>query len=122
MLLALLHAGFPKYFDWEKELRHLSLINKQLMEVHTFFIAVGVFLIGGLCLTHAHDLMTTSLGKTISLGLAIFWTLRLITQFVWYTPKLWKGKVFETSMHVLFSAFWFYVSGVFWMVYVSHTN
>lgn len=113
MLLALMHIFFPKYFNWKEELKSLSLINRQMMTVHTFFIAFVVFLIGLLCLTSATDLTQTKLGKTISFGLGIFWTTRLFFQLFIYTPKLWKGKTFETTIHVLFSLLWTYLSSVF---------
>jgi hypothetical protein len=112
--LAFVHIIFPRYFHWKEELKHLSLINRQMMTVHTFFIALTVFLMGLLCLIAAPDLITTKLGKTISLGLGIFWVIRLFIQFFGYSPALWKGKTFETTMHILFSMLWIYLSGVFW--------
>ncbi|MFN7424474.1 MAG: hypothetical protein ACK5QP_13865, partial [Chitinophagales bacterium] len=72
--LALVHIIFPKYFNWEEELKSLSLINRQMMTVHTFFIALTVFLMGLLCLTSAYDLIETNIGKKITFGLGIFWT------------------------------------------------
>ncbi|MCX2680717.1 hypothetical protein OOZ15_12250 [Galbibacter sp. EGI 63066] len=113
MALALIHVFFPKYFNWKEELKSLSLINRQMMTVHTFFIALVVFLIGLLCLTSATDLIQTELGKTISLGFGIFWTIRLFVQFFVYSSKLWKGKKFETTIHIMFLLFWIYLSGVF---------
>ena len=115
MALALVHIIFPKYFNWKEELKSLSLINKQMMTVHTFFVALVVFLMGLLCLTSSTELVETRLGKTISLGLAIFWSLRLIIQFFGYSSKLWKGKLFETIIHILFSGLWIYLSVIFWI-------
>jgi len=63
ILLAIIHAIFPKAFDWKNQLPNLTLINQQLMTVHTFFIALTVFLIGLLCATSAYQLTTTPLGK-----------------------------------------------------------
>lgn len=119
ILLALIHIIFPKYFEWEKEFKSLSLANRQIMKIHTVFIALTVFLMGLLCLTSANDLMETSLGKKIILGLAIFWTTRLVFQFFGYSSKLWKGKIFETSVHIIFSFLWIYISFVFWTIYFS---
>lgn len=34
--IALIHVGFPKKFKWKEELSSLSLINQQMMVVHTF--------------------------------------------------------------------------------------
>jgi hypothetical protein len=114
--LALLHIAFPKYFKWEEELGTLSLINRQLMTVHTFFIGLTVFLIGLLCLTSSNDLIHTNLGKKVCIGLGIFWTLRLFTQFFGYSSKLWRGKRFETVMHILFVFIWGYLSFFFWSI------
>ncbi|MFL5744202.1 MAG: hypothetical protein ACJ751_06020 [Niastella sp.] len=119
IVLALSHFIFPRYFNWKQELAKLSLVNRQIMVVHSFFIALMVLLIGLLCLTSAHELITTPLGKRISLGLGIFWSARLVIQFVGYSSKLWKGRLFETGVHVLFAIFWTYISVVFIKTYIS---
>ena len=117
--LSLVHVIFPKYFNWDVELKSLSLINQQMMKVHTFFIALTVFLMGVLCLTSSYELTTTALGKKISLGLGIFWTIRLFTQLFGYSSTLWKGKRFETTVHIVFSAFWIYLSVIFLVTYFN---
>ena len=119
IILALVHIIFPKYFHWDKELSQLSLVNKQIMQVHTLFIALTVFLMGILCLTSTNEITTTSLGKRVSLGFGIFWGVRLIIQFFGYSTKLWKGKVFETSIHILFSLLWTYLTLTFINIYIN---
>ena len=118
IILAAIHAIFPKFFNWKQELISLSIINRQLMYVHSFFIAFAILLIGVLCLTSANELIKTTLGKRISLGLGIFWITRLFIQFFGYSAKLWKGKTFETIIHVLFSIFWAYLSAIFILIYL----
>ncbi|KAA5828110.1 hypothetical protein FPF71_04555 [Algibacter amylolyticus] len=119
ILLALIHIFFYKYFKWETNLKSLSLINKQMMTTHTFFIALTIFLMGLLCLTSSTALIETSLGRKICLGLGVFWSFRLFFQFFVYSKKLWKGKKFETLMHILFSIFWVYFSTTFIMIYLN---
>jgi hypothetical protein len=111
--LAATHLIFPKYFNWKDDLKSMSLINRQMMYVHTFFIGLVVFLMGLLCLTSFDDLIKTEFGKRITLGLGVFWTARLIIQFFGYSSKLWKRKTFETTVHILFSLLWTYLSVVF---------
>jgi len=111
--LAFLHTVFPKRFKWKEELASLSLLSRQVMYVHTFFIALIILLMGLLCVTSATDLVTTPLGKRVCFGLAIFWVMRLVVQFFGYSPELWRGKPFETVMHILFSLLWVYLSAVF---------
>jgi hypothetical protein len=113
ILLAFIHVFFPKYFGWKQELGSLSLVNRQMMYVHMFFIAFTVFLLGLLCLTSSHALLHTALGRRISLGLGLFWAVRWYVQFFVYSAKLWKGKAFETMVHIVFSLFWTYVSTIF---------
>ena len=117
--LALIHATFPKRFNWDKELSSLSLINRQMMLVHTFFIAFVLFLMGVLCLTSSKELIDTALGKKVSLGFGVFWSIRLVVQFFGYSSALWKGKTFETITHILFSLFWAYLGFIFLATYFS---
>ncbi len=119
IFLALVHVVFPKYFDWVNELKPLSLVNRQVMYIHTFFIGLTVFLMGVLCLTSADELVATALGKKICLGLGIFWLIRLIIQFFGYSSELWKGKTFETVVHIIFALLWTYLSAIFLLVYWS---
>ncbi len=113
IVLALLHAAFARYFNWRTEFAAVSLINRQMMYVHTFFIAFTVLLMGLLCLTSAPDLVGTRLGRRVALGCGIFWLARLLVQFFGYSPQLWRGKRFETVIHLLFSVLWTYLSGLF---------
>jgi hypothetical protein len=117
--LAIIHIVFPKYFNWKEELKPLSLMNQQMMVIHTFFVALVVFLMGILCLTSASEIIETHLGNKIALGFGVFWTIRLVLQFFGYSSQLWKGKTFETIVHIVFSIFWLYLSGVFWMVFFN---
>jgi hypothetical protein len=114
-LLSLVHVIFPKYFKWKTELPNVSLINRQMMYVHTFFIALTLLLMGLLCLTSANELIETRLGGRIDLGLGIFWTARLLIQFFGYSSELWRGKRKESIIHIIFTLLWIYISVVFFL-------
>ncbi len=113
ILLAGIHAFFPKYFNWKEELQPLNLINRQMMEVHTLFIGIVLLLMGLLCLLAANELLTTRLGKILLIGIGLFWAVRLIVQFFVYSPALWRGKKFETTVHIIFSLLWAYLTILF---------
>lgn len=117
LLLSLMHIVLPRYFNWTQELSGLSLINKQIMYVHTFFIAFIVLLMGLLCVYSSTELTSSTLGQHLSLGLFIFWFTRLLFQFFVYSPKVWRGKKFETLVHIVFALLWSYFSSVFFIVY-----
>ena len=116
IILAVIHLIFPKRFNWEEEFSTVSLINKQMMYVHTLFIALVVLLMGLLCITSSAALIETVLGRRVCIGLTIFWVMRLLIQFVGYSSELWKGKTFETAVHIVFIFLWTYFSFVFGIV------
>lgn len=119
IVLAAVHIVFPRYFDWKVELGRLSVINRQMMYVHTLFIALTVFLMGILCLFYSSEITMTLLGKRIAIGFGIFWLVRLLVQFFGYSSELWKGKKFETFVHILFILLWTYLTTIFFIVGVS---
>lgn len=119
IVLALMHVIIPKYFKWEQELTSLSLITRQIVYVHTFFIGFIVLLMGLLCVNYTHELIHDPFGRVISLGLFGFWLTRLFFQMFVYSPKLWRKKGFETIVHVGFSTAWLYFSAVFLLGYLS---
>jgi hypothetical protein len=121
IMLALVHFVFPKYFNWANDLSSLSLINRQLIKIHTFFIAFFVLLMGIFCICCSNEIIDTALGRKISFGLFIVWAVRLLFQFFIYSPRLWKGKYFETFIHIIFSLIWSYFSFVFYLIYINYT-
>lgn len=87
------------------------------VEAHFERLKSLLFLMGLLCFTSSYDLIYTPLGKKISFGLAIFWGIRLVVQFFGYSSQTWKGKKFETVIHILFSMIWIYLTVIFTLVY-----
>jgi len=55
----------------------------------------------------------TRLSRGVLAGLTIFWTLRMLMQWAFYSPAIWRGHAFNTAMHYAFSALWVYMSTVF---------
>lgn len=116
IVLAIVHAAFPRRFKWKDELSSLSLINRQMMMVHTFFIALTLLLMGALCIYGTSEIINTPFGRMIALGMFIFWAVRLVFQFFVYSSDLWKGKRFETLIHILFSLTWLYITVIFGII------
>lgn len=114
LLLAVAHLGFPKRFAWKDDLAKLSLLNRQIFEVHCFFIVLTLTLFGLLSLVYTGLLLQPDpLAKVILIGLVIFWAARLFIQIFVYDSRLWKGNRFNTVMHVLFSLMWTYYTTIY---------
>ena len=114
LLLALAHLRFPKQFHWATELPRLSIINRQMFLVHTFFIAMIVTMMGLLSLAFPETLIErSSLARLTLAGLTIFWGTRLVFQWFVYDRALWRGQKFNTAIHFLFTTFWTYLTSVY---------
>lgn len=116
MLFALLGLNFvlPKRFRWREELSRLSLFNRQIFIVHAMFICLILAMFGAISLFCAPLLLQPApLARVVLAGLAGFWFVRLLVQWFVYHPSLWRGKRFETAVHVIFSGVWFYFAGTY---------
>ena len=120
LAISLLHFALPKRFAWSEELARLSLLNRQIFYVHTFFIAFIVAQMGVLFLFFPAALLEPSpLARLLAAGLWLFWFARAVIQFFVYSPALWRGKPFETFVHIAVSAFWLYLVGVLTWVLIT---
>ncbi len=112
--LAVLHIFFPKRFHWKEELSRLSLLNRQIFVVHTIFICIGLLLMGALSSFAPQALLQpTPLSRLVLGGFGCFWGLRLAFQWLVYDSRLWRGNLFNTLVHVLFTAMWLYLCAVY---------
>jgi hypothetical protein len=114
VFLALMHAAFPRRFNWREETARLSPLNRQIFFVHSFFIALTLVLFGVLSFVIAASLAAPSaVSRTVLAGFVVFWLLRLVTQLFVYDASLWRGNRFNTAVHVAFAAFWTYLVSVY---------
>ena len=116
LLLALivLNLYVPRRFNWRGELASLSLLNRQIFQVHAAFICVILAMFATLALFFTDELLEpTRLARAVLALLAIFWSLRLLTQWFVYDRRLWRGKTFETIVHFIFTGVWTYFAATF---------
>ena len=114
LLLALVNLFVPKRCRWADDLPRMSLLNRQIFLVHAAFIVLTVLLMAGVTLGLPHDLMTPSrLSRAVLAAMAFFWLARLLVQWFYYDPRIWRGDRFNTIMHFVFTAVWCYLSGTF---------
>ncbi|MCI0414900.1 hypothetical protein L0222_19155 [bacterium] len=107
LALAIAHVFFPRQFQWKEQLRSLSLLNRQMFLVHSFFIALILVAFGLMNLFLTEDLLNHNrLGKAVVAGMGVFWFLRLLVQLFIYDSSLWKGNFCRTAIHFFFISFW----------------
>ena len=112
--LVVVNVDVPRRFRWREEMARLSLLNRQIVQAHTVFLVLTLALTSALLLGCGDALLEpTRLSRALLIGLTLFWTLRMVMQWRFFSPALWRGHRFNTAVHYLFSAVWVYVSAVF---------
>ena len=112
--LVVVHAFVPSRLGWRDELPRLSLVNRQIFEVHTVFIVLVLALSSMLLLTSGDALLVPSrLSRALLLGLTVFWGLRMLMQWFYYSPAIWRGNRFNTVAHGVSSMVWVYMTVTF---------
>jgi len=112
--LAVMNVFVPRRFHWREEMARLSLLNRQIFEVHSIFLVLMLAMFAALLLTSADALLEpTRLARAVLIGLTAFWGLRMLMQWFYYSPEIWRGHRVHTAMHYAFSAAWIYLTAVF---------
>ena len=112
-LLVAVNLYVPGELRWREELSRVSLVNRQIFQAHTVFIVLLIALTSALLLTSAEALLEpTRLSRAVLIGLTLFWGLRMMMQWFFYSPRVWRGNRFYTVMHAVFSLGWIYVTAV----------
>ncbi|HET7697973.1 MAG TPA: hypothetical protein VFK57_19825 [Vicinamibacterales bacterium] len=112
-LLAAVNLFVPGRFNWREELARVSLLNRQIFQAHTVFIVLVIALMSALLLFCAEALLEpTRLSRAVLLGLTVFWGLRMLMQWFFYSPEVWRGNRLHTVLHGVFSLGWIYVTAV----------
>ncbi|MEU6840522.1 hypothetical protein ABZ930_01445 [Streptomyces sp. NPDC046716] len=114
ILMGLVHAVLPRVLGWPGDLRASSLLTRQVSYAHLFFIGLTCALLGALPLAFAPDLLTGAPLPTFLLcAQTLFWGLRWIMEFAYFSPRLWRGHRLRTAGHAALAVLWTWVTGVF---------
>ena len=114
LLVAMNIWEVPRRFRWKEEMAKLSLLNRQIFQVHAAFICIVLTLFAALVLGFTGPLLEpTPLARAVLAGMGLFWFLRLLTQWFVYDRLIWRGQRFYTTMHFAFTALWCYFTGTF---------
>ena len=103
----------PIRYRWREETARLSLLNRQIFQAHAVFLVLTLALFSVLLVGYADALVEpTRLSRAVLAGLTMFWGLRMLMQWFFYSPAIWRGHRFNTVMHGIFSATWVYVTTI----------
>ena len=92
--LIVFHLLFWRIFDWEQDLKRISILNRATMQVLNISLTFCFIIFSYISLVHATGLLTSSLGHSLLMLIALFWLARAIQQIVFYRLRHWASWAF----------------------------
>lgn len=77
------HLFFWRLFNWPQDLKSASFINRQVIQILNICLTFVFAIFAYISITHADALLTTSLGRSLVLLIALFWFFRAAQQ-IWF--------------------------------------
>lgn len=111
VVLALAHIPIARHLRWREELANNSLLTRQVFWSHTWFLCLTLAMFGVLPPRYLVD--PSPLAFYVASAIAVFWANRLAFQWLHFDASHWRGKGFETTIHVLFTLTWAGLTGVY---------
>lgn len=84
-------------FNWKRELRLLSALNRAILQVLNLCLTFVFFMFVYISLAHAAELLSTPLGHSLVTLIAIFWFARALEQVVFFRLRQWGSWHFSLS-------------------------
>lgn len=102
IIFALFHCGFWKMFEWDSELKKLSIVNSGVMQILNIQTIYYLIFTAVICFAFPTSLQSTKPGRYFLAGTAVFWLIRTIQQFIFYWSN--DASVFVSSAIFLLGA------------------
>ena len=101
LVLACLNLRLDKLLHWESELAGMSLLLREVFFVHKWFISIILAIFGVITLRFADDLSVglNPMGHWFAVGIGLFWGIRTIIQWLYYSRSHWVGDKGKTIVH-----------------------
>ncbi len=103
--LFVFHLFFWRLFKWPEQLRKISRLNANVMQIMNLCLMALFLFAAYLSFFHGEELTTSRLGNAILAGFAIFWFLRAVEQ-------IWFFKL-KTAMSAAFTLFFSLGGGLY---------
>jgi hypothetical protein len=78
------HVLFYRLFNWEQDLKSLTLINRQVMQILNLSLTFAFAIFAYISIFHASEMLESPMGQSLLLLISIFWWLRAAEQVVFF--------------------------------------
>ncbi len=100
--VAVLNLFLVRLLDWKAELARLPLLAREVFQVHLWFISITLGIFAVVTWRFAGDIAQAAhpLCRWLAVGIGIFWGIRWVMQFAYYSSSHWRGHVGRTAAHI----------------------
>jgi hypothetical protein len=109
VFLAVFHMMFWKIFNWKESLQSLDSLQRAIMQVLNIHLILAMVLFAYLSLFKIEELVSTGIGQTFLLFIAVFYFIRIINQFIFFDMSYgtsWAIVVLCLVLTVLYGVSW----------------
>lgn len=101
----------PYRLQWKEDLAKLTSFNRKLMWVHGGFTVYTIIGFGAISLAlHEEMLQGDRAALTIAAFIGLYWLLRIIVDFAYYSHRDWPGGAAFRVGHVLLTSLFVFLS------------
>lgn len=93
ILLIIFHLLFWRIFNWQQDLRSLSFINRQTIQVLNITLIFVFLIFAWISLLHTQELLSTPLGNNLLISISLLWIGRSVLQIVFYKLTHWASFI-----------------------------
>jgi len=99
--LAVLSLCLPRILNWKADIERMSLLVREVFEIHSWFIALTLVIWAVLTWQFAPEMVQhpTAMSRWLCGAIGIFWGIRCVLQWLHYSPAHWRGIPSRTVMH-----------------------
>jgi len=92
--LIIFHSLFWRIFDWQNDLKTLSFINRNIMQVLNISLTFAFVIFAYISLFHTDELLSTETGLSLLVLMSLFWFFRAIQQIIFFKLNTMLSWVF----------------------------
>ncbi|MBV9464389.1 MAG: hypothetical protein JO317_09190 [Verrucomicrobiae bacterium] len=102
LTVATLNLGLKRMLGWQAEIERQSLLLKEVIHVHTWYISLTLAIFAVLTLRFATAFASGAepLVRWLAAAIGLFWGLRVVIQILYYSASHWRGRPGRTAIHV----------------------
>ena len=100
-IIAVLGMLIGKILRWEDEIARMNLLVREVFQIHKVFLSYTLTFFAVLTWRFAPEIAAgqNPFATWTCGGIALFWGIRTVFQWTFYSHEHWRGKGRETAVH-----------------------